>query len=232
MRNLPFNSPLATWVFAAAAFLPTFTSAQNAEEGEVDAKAEIAVLKVAFARTLQSLSMEGGDSNASRVQLLDRSVLSWSNPERATSSGALHLWVRDGRPQAAMCLYPQGPEGEAVTCECQSLSQESIAMSYNGQVVWNPAESDMEFRSIGDELSSPPRPNANARLLQMRTLARRFTAKVVPNNGSPKPLRCLTAPIYRYRFSSPDVEVVDAAIFAFVQGTDPEILLTIEALQK
>jgi len=40
-------------------------------------------------------------------------------------------------------------------------------------------------------------------------------------------LRLLTQPLYRYESTSPNV--VDGGLFAFVEGTDPEIILLIEA---
>ena len=39
----------------------------------------------------------------------------------------------------------------------------------------------------------------------------------------------LTQPIYRYVSTDPDV--LDGGLFAFVQGTDPDIILMIEALR-
>ena len=39
-------------------------------------------------------------------------------------------------------------------------------------------------------------------------------------------LRLLATPLYRYRDTSP--EGSDGALFAFVQGTDPEVLLLVE----
>jgi hypothetical protein len=40
-------------------------------------------------------------------------------------------------------------------------------------------------------------------------------------------LRLLTTPIYRY--GDPKSEVIDGALLAFAQGTDPELLLLLEA---
>lgn len=47
-------------------------------------------------------------------------------------------------------------------------------------------------------------------------------------------LRLLSTPVFRYQSKpkSQDQSVVDGAIFCFVQGTDPEILLMVEAVQR
>jgi hypothetical protein len=68
------------------------------------------------------------------------------------------------------------------------------------------------------------------RLRQMRKLAREFSAKLVPPNRTVVPLRLLSAPIYRYPPPDRRSEVIDGAVFAFAQATDPEVLLIIEAI--
>ena len=42
-------------------------------------------------------------------------------------------------------------------------------------------------------------------------------------------MRLLPQPLFRY--GSEDSEVVDGALYAFVQGTDPEVILRLEARQ-
>jgi len=66
----------------------------------------------------------------------------------------------------------------------------------------------------------------------MRSFAERFTAAVDPSRSGKwqdrHQLRLLTTPVYRYADAA---EVLDGALFAFVQGTNPEVLLLIEAPQ-
>ncbi|MGH7134256.1 MAG: hypothetical protein ACREHD_00865 [Pirellulales bacterium] len=72
---------------------------------------------------------------------------------------------------------------------------------------------------------------APRRLRQMLGMANDFTAVLMDyrNNdkGERQALRLLTSAVYRY--SSPDRDVKDGAIFAFVLGTDAEVLLLLEA---
>jgi hypothetical protein len=61
----------------------------------------------------------------------------------------------------------------------------------------------------------------------MRDISRRFTARLThPQKGSTA-LRLLTQPVYRYEQAGGDV--LDGALFAFGQGTDPEVFLFVEA---
>ena len=93
---------------------------------------------------------------------------------------------------------------------------------------WQPRSAGVEYVDANDvdaPAGSPP-----VRLRQMKAIADRFSAAVDMNEdfSTPEQLRLLTTPIYRY--SSKDHEILDGVIFAFVQGTNPEILLMIEAL--
>jgi hypothetical protein len=61
----------------------------------------------------------------------------------------------------------------------------------------------------------------------MKGLARDFSASMVDADGESYELRLLTQPLIRYE--PKDKEVLDGAVFAFSLGTDPEVLLLLEA---
>jgi hypothetical protein len=92
--------------------------------------------------------------------------------------------------------------------------------------VWEPREAGVEFKPLTD--AGEPGADPVRRLAQMRSIARQFTAKI--GRETPHELRLLTQPLHRYGDASTDV--VDGALFAFVQGTDPELILLIEARRK
>lgn len=84
------------------------------------------------------------------------------------------------------------------------------------------------------DVPDAPEPAATAplRLVQMRRIAGQHAARLTSNVGNEKPgdLRLLTKPLYRY---PADVTgAIDGGLFAFVQGTDPEVLLLLEAVQS
>jgi uncharacterized Zn finger protein len=61
----------------------------------------------------------------------------------------------------------------------------------------------------------------------MRETAEQFQADKTDRQGDKRTLRMLTQPLYRYEVARDDV--LEGALFAFVEGTDPEVLLLIEA---
>ena len=64
-----------------------------------------------------------------------------------------------------------------------------------------------------------PRPRGSR---QMQALVREFAARTLDEKGSSWPLRVLAKPLYRYEAKD------DGALFALVQGTDPEAFVLIE----
>ena len=113
--------------------------------------------------------------------------------------------------------------------EFQSLSDEPIRLESNRIPAWTPADPGLAMKPFGsadrrDVANSRPR-----RLLQMRSLARAFSAQLTPPNRNPTTLRMMPTPLYRYTLAADDPQLIDGAIFVFSQGTDPEVLLLIEA---
>jgi hypothetical protein len=82
------------------------------------------------------------------------------------------------------------------------------------------------------DVPNAPAPAANEtqRALQMKQLAAEFTGRKKERDGSEAELRLLPQPIYRY--DAPKQGIVTGALFTFVQGTDPDIFLLIEARGK
>ncbi len=151
-------------------------------------------------------------------------VLNWTNPLRGTVAGAVFVWVSDGRPEAVASLFRYTEEGKTVEDnEFQSLATSGLTASRDSETVWAPRTPGLRLSPI----PNAPRPAATAaeRLRQMHALAREFHAFFdLPRDQSE--LRLLPKPLYRYETKRPDL--LDGALFAFVQTTDPEVLLVIE----
>ncbi len=194
-------------------------SAQDSEPDQVDLKQE-------FFAAATKINIQGGATGAEPFALLTKPVLSWSNPERRTAAGATYLWTLNARPQVALCLYPIA--GDQFDSELQSLSLHPLTARVDGQVIWEPPAPGIEFAPL--TTNAPVAKTVPARLLQMRNLAREFSAKLVPPART-IPLRLLPTPIYRY--SNPDASQkwIEGAVFAIVQATDPEVLVVIEAIE-
>jgi hypothetical protein len=75
---------------------------------------------------------------------------------------------------------------------------------------------------------SPPANSRNRRTAQFRALVRRFDAHEFwdPDNSRYE-LRLLATPVHRY--DDTNAGIIDGAVFVFANGTNPEVLLLLEA---
>jgi hypothetical protein len=178
-----------------------------------------------------SLAVESAPKKA--LELKEEPVFEWSNPVRQRlQQGVIFLWLRDGRPSALGCVFswpdPRLP-GRRVIHEFLALDSEKLLVSRpNALNEWKP-QAGLERKEIPD--APTPAATAGARLVQMRRLAQEFTAQEI-DMGKRCELRLLTTPLYRYPAAASGV--VDGALFAFAStdGTDPELLLLIEARKQ
>jgi len=150
-------------------------------------------------------------------------LLRWTNPVRDSNQGITLLWTEEGRPQAIACMYTYGEDGLSIDHEFQSLTNEPLQATHNDKRVWEPKPA-IQWKPVPS--ADKPAETASARLIQMRAIARRFAA-VVYQKQDPHDLRLLTQPLYRY--ADEENGLRDGALFAFVQATDPELLLLLEA---
>jgi hypothetical protein len=170
-----------------------------------------------------------------KATLRPQVVLRWRNAERTnTGAAVLAIWTDHGRPEVMATIF-QNENG--ICHEFGSLSRsKKIVIRDKTRVVWSPEKAGVEFRDLPD--APAPAGDRAARLRQMKSLAERFTARLpkpTVGDGSPEVLRLLPRPLYRY-----DVKDVkdssqplrDGGMFAFVMGTDPEVVLLLEAVER
>jgi hypothetical protein len=162
--------------------------------------------------------------------LQPESVLNWSNPIVGDNYGAVFLWTSKGRPEVVWSLHrwhsaQDHRPHEAV--EYLSLSAERIIGEKDGQALWTPSRPGLNLKPITG--APVPAETRAGRLRQMRELAKEFTSRQTNRKGVEHDMRLLTQPVYRYEGT--EAPVFDGALFAFTQGTDPEIFLLIEARQ-
>jgi hypothetical protein len=162
-------------------------------------------------------------------------VLRWRNAERIdTGAAVLAIWTDQGRPEAMASIFQKGNE---ICHEFGSLSRsKKIAVRDETRVVWSPGKAGVEFRDVPD--APAPAEDGAGRLRQMKSLAERFTARLpAPHvgDGNPEVLRLLPRPLYRYDLKdSKDTSPIlrDGGMFAFVMGTDPEVVLLLEVVER
>ncbi len=110
--------------------------------------------------------------------------------------------------------------------EVHSLSTERLVGILGTKEVWKSSRAGVEFKPV--PVAPDPASSAAARLRQMRAISNDFIAeKTDRDDNSKQRMRLLTQPVFRY--ASKAANVTDGALFAFVEGTDPEVLLLLES---
>src|SRR6516162_3044209 len=155
-------------------------------------------------------------------------VLLWSNPVRVgETNGSVFVWTYEGRAEAVGTVFShvslQDPEKRYVAHSFHSLSLVPLTAERDETRSWSIDVPGIQPEEI--PRAPVPAKTAALRLTQMRDLAREFSATTTLD-GVDQELRLVPQPLYRYEGSSP--EVVDGALFTFVTGTDPELMLVIE----
>lgn len=102
---------------------------------------------------------------------------------------------------------------------------------------WKPSSPGVVFKPLA-QMSLAKEAAENRRLLQMKEFAKEFRITMLgfnDQNTDREQLRMLATPVYRYSLDDKrtrHTDVVDGAVFAFVQGADPEALLVIEGIKN
>ncbi len=158
-------------------------------------------------------------------------VQRWSNPTRMQKGEtALVVWTDGGRPEALASAYPWNGY---LVYECVSLARaEGLQAKEGERSVWAPGAPGVRFQAVPD--APVPAKTAVARLAQMRGIAETFKVTMTSMKqglADREEMRLLPKPVYRYDLAAAKLvhpDLIDGAVFAFVQGTDPEAVLLIE----
>lgn len=180
-------------------------------------------------RQLRRCEMRLVDEMQRPVERIDRALLLFGDAARKNTNGTLWAFGRTGRPSAFLELY-QGTEPNANWCNAVTLTGTSrVVMQTPQSGRWQPKQTQIEPKPIAD--APPPRDKEEQRLRQMKELARRFSSHEFwdPDNSRFE-LRLLVQPVHRYRDRA--LGIRDGAAFVFANGTNPEVILMIEAIEQ
>ncbi|MEE8452179.1 MAG: hypothetical protein V3R99_09700 [Thermoguttaceae bacterium] len=203
---------------------------QAAADRDAQAKLDAGWLKVCQSHA-EDYVIYPTDAPKEKFKLLPNPVFRHSQPVRGDDIGGVWLWVRDdGRPGVVGTVFAYSmssfqPGERNVSHEFHSLATVPLTATWRGRPQWAPAKAGIEWKPIPDAPATAESPTR--RLLQMRQLSRRFHAHSV-GKGERWELRLIAKPIYVYNVKDADA-VLGGGLFAICQGTDPEILLGIEA---
>jgi hypothetical protein len=151
----------------------------------------------------------------------------WTNPSAGRVYGHTYVWLDRGRPAAVGCMYRYFHPYQSFCGELVALTGSKLAAKRNDKVIWEPETKWKWYPLAG---ASAPATNGPQRLAQMRAIAAECKVELLDRRNNPKgdqqTPRLLATPIYRYDFAR--TKPLDGALFAYVIGTDPELLLLLE----
>jgi len=167
-----------------------------------------------------------------KAEFVSEPVFRWTNASRGNGqTGAMFVWTFEGRPVAMGGVF-SNPEGgrRIIMHELHALGPVRIfARLKDSDHEWFPGAA-VPLYPLPDAPPLEPEATPRQRENQTRELARKFTAHTIDDQGSRWQLRLLSRPLYHYRAT--EGESVEGTIFAFISdaGTDPEIILMLEAV--
>ena len=154
-------------------------------------------------------------------------VLRWTNPAVGRLYGNTYLWLDDGRPVAVGCMYRFYDPFQTFNGELALLAGSGMVAKRGERELWRPSVK-WKWTDVPD--APVPAATRAGRLFQMRSLAKRFGVVVLDSRNVRKPEgvtpRLLAKPLYRY--DQGESKSLDGALYAFVLGTDPELMLLLE----
>lgn len=182
-----------------------------------------------YVKEAKSYSLAVESAPDKPLELKKEPVFEWLNAARGDTQGAIFLWLHDGRPAALACIFSHPHArlpGRQIRHELHALDPEKLLVKRDEYNQWKP-RAGLARKDLPD--AGEPAATPGARLLQMRRLAQEFSGHSVDRDGQRWQLRLLPTPLYRYPTAK--TAVIDGALFALMSsaGTDPEVLLLIEA---
>ncbi|XZE19595.1 hypothetical protein SH449x_004920 [Pirellulaceae bacterium SH449] len=171
----------------------------------------------------------------SENKLVSRPVFRWRNAARGQDGEAmLAIWLNNGYPLAMASIFPWE---KTIQHEFDLLAGTPGLIAKSGErVIWAPESAAVKFKIVPEAES--PAASPAVRLRQMKAIAVRFEGKLTgwnPGDTDNEFLRLLPRPLYRYEITERTESKalpVDGALFAFAAGTDPEIVLMLEAVEN
>ncbi len=195
-----------------------------------DAELVKAWLKVSLKHAQDYVIHPAGDAKAV-FTMLPQAVFRHSQPVRGDDIGAVYLWVdRDQRPAVigTTFAFTIDTDRRMVVHEFHSLATGPLTTEWRGQTRWQPKQAGLDWKPVPNAPLADANPTVRTR--QVRDIARRFSANSVDEKDGRWELRLVPKPIHQFEIEKP-LSVSCGSLFFFCQGTDPELVLAIEAQQ-
>src|SRR5207245_7501079 len=111
------------------------------------------------------------------------SVLKWTNPFAGRVYGNTYVWLKDGRPVAASCLFRYFDPYRSFNGELVALAGTKLVARRGGKVMWNPKD-EWKWHTVTG--AAAPAATPAQRLVQLRALAGEFTVQVLDTRNIAK----------------------------------------------
>src|SRR6266446_1825691 len=208
-------------VLGVAAFL---RGSESQAQDEPQAKERFEFMKA----EVDSFELESSELRPKAAfTFVSKPLLRYSDPTRGGLDAGVWRLGTAGRPMALVTveIYRQPDGSRLLVYEFLSLSESRFSLKHKTKNIrWDAKDSALKLKELPD--APKPAASAAARLAQMRQMARRFVAKERVNKVSIE-CRLLTQPIDRYQSAAE--KIVDGAIFAYANGTNPELGVVFES---
>ena len=213
---------------ASCLLLMTAVFGQAADAPKLDEKQLVKLVEPFFQEQAANYEFFLDEAQQQKLELVAKPVMRWTADG---NSGAVWVWTRRGRAEVIGCLGAYvNPSGKLEGFhEFHSLTLKPLQKVEIGTIrTWESGKPGVEPKLLAN--AEEPAATDKLRLIQMRNLAREFTAEM--RSGQQTHLLRLTpAPLFRFQSTNPNV--LDGALFSYLwdNGTDPEFLLLLEARQ-
>lgn len=166
------------------------------------------------------------DDKWTKVERIDKPLLYYGDLTRQNDRGSVWGWRQKGRPLAVIELYQNLDNRRRWVFAICNTSGRTLRARHSDAPWWLENESATELKDIPD--AAAPAAEAAVRQRQLKLLAQKFTGHQFwdPDNSRYE-LRLLNRPLYNYRDEADGI--LEGGLFTLANGTNPEILLFIEA---
>ena len=210
---------ISIFLLLAVAF-PTFGQDESKDKAEREAWTKY------YVQQLSRYHFFTDADTKNKLPVIPEAKLRWDNPVRVgRTHGELYVWTNQGRGAVVgnLLSYDFGEGRRRVAHEFHSFSEQPLTCKHDSGLTFEMKGPGVEFEPI----PGAPRPSKSrrVRLAQMRDLSKNFRASSqADDRKTMRPLRALNQPLFRFETKEIDD---DGAIFAYVTGTDPELLVAI-----
>ncbi len=162
----------------------------------------------------------------SKVKRIEKPLLYYGDATRDNDRGSVWGWGEKGRPVALLELWQRVDDRTKWAFTVCNTSGGKLRASRGGAPWWRENDSASELKDIPD--APVPAVDATQRQRQLKLLAQKFTGHQFwdPDNSRFE-LRRLERPLHTYR--DEDDGLSEGALYTLANGTNPEIVLFVEA---